>query len=90
VDLVAGLGRALVDLVAEPTAGLPERPLSLLLGQLGLVADLVFDLLGGRRVSGRGRPERGISHQLPFHAVAAGRVIDRARLLLSVGGCPRI
>jgi hypothetical protein len=47
LDLIAGLGRALVDLVTEPPASLPERAPGLVLGQLGLVADLVFDLVGG-------------------------------------------
>jgi hypothetical protein len=47
LDLVAGLGRALVDLIAEPAAGLCERAAALVLGQLGLVADLVLDLVDG-------------------------------------------
>src|SRR4029453_7102877 len=60
-DTLAGLGRALVDLVAEPAPGLPERPSRLVLGHLGLVADLVLDLVGGRPAVG-GRPEARISH----------------------------
>ena len=60
-DTLAGLGRALVDLVAKPASGLPERPSRLVLGHLGLVADLVLDLVGGRPAVG-GRPEARIGH----------------------------
>src|SRR4029450_4136118 len=59
-DLLTSLGGPLVDLVTEPAAGLAERALGLVLGQLCRVADLVFDLLGGRTVSGRDRPECGV------------------------------
>jgi hypothetical protein len=75
----AGLGGTLVDLVTEPAAGLAERALSLVLGQQCRVADLVFHLLGGRPVSGRGRPECGVGHAvLPFSPAAAGHLAKSA------------
>ena len=59
--------------------GLAERALGLVLGQLCRVADLVFDLLGGRPVSGRGRPECGVGHAvLPFYPAAAGHLAESA------------
>src|SRR4029450_6782073 len=82
-DPLAGLGRALVDLVAEPAPCLAERASRLVLGHRGLLPDLILDLVGGATALA-GRPDRdgrgvgavlahGVSFLLDLNAPSAWR-----------------